>query len=61
MRINLKPILHDLMGELFIPAGMIVAPGVNGYDPELDQPPHFDRTPAAEAAASTSMRIEGNG
>ncbi len=30
------------MGELFIPAGMIVAPGVNGYAPELDQPPPHD-------------------
>jgi peptide/nickel transport system substrate-binding protein len=40
--IDLKPILHDLMGELFIPAGMIAAPGVNGYDPELDQPSSYD-------------------
>ena len=30
------------MGELFIPAGMLVAPGVNGYAPELDQPPPHD-------------------
>ena len=30
------------MGELFIPAGMLVAPGVNGYAPELDQPPPYD-------------------
>ena len=40
--IDIEPILHDLMGELFIPAGMIVAPGVNGYAPELDQPPPYD-------------------
>ena len=40
--IDFEPILHDLMGELFIPAGMIVAPGVNGYAPELDQPPSYD-------------------
>jgi peptide/nickel transport system substrate-binding protein len=40
--IDFQPILHDLMGELFIPAGMIVAPGVNGYAPELDQPPSYD-------------------
>jgi peptide/nickel transport system substrate-binding protein len=40
--IDFQPILHDLMGELFIPAGMIVAPGVNGYAPELDQPPLYD-------------------
>jgi peptide/nickel transport system substrate-binding protein len=40
--IDIEPILHDLMGELFIPAGMIAAPGgVNGYAPELDQPPPF--------------------
>jgi peptide/nickel transport system substrate-binding protein len=30
------------MGELFIPAGMIVAPGVNGYAPELAQPVPYD-------------------
>ena len=40
--IDMEPILHDLMGELFIPAGMIVAPGVNGYAPELDQPLPYD-------------------
>ena len=40
--IKLKPILQDLMGELFIPAGMIVVPHVKGYDPELDQPPFYD-------------------
>ena len=36
--IDMKSALHDLMGELFIPAGMIAAPGVNGYAPDLDQP-----------------------
>ena len=30
------------MGKLFIPAGMLVAPGVNGYAPELDQPAPYD-------------------
>jgi peptide/nickel transport system substrate-binding protein len=40
--IDIEPILRDLMGEFFIPAGMIVAPGVNGYAPELDQPPLYD-------------------
>ena len=40
--IDFQPILHDLMGELFIPAGMLVAPGVNGYAPELDQPTPFN-------------------
>jgi peptide/nickel transport system substrate-binding protein len=40
--IDIEPILHELMAELFIPAGMIVAPGVNGYAPELDQPPSYD-------------------
>jgi peptide/nickel transport system substrate-binding protein len=29
------------MGELFIPAGTLVAPGVNGYAPDLDQPPSY--------------------
>jgi peptide/nickel transport system substrate-binding protein len=35
---DIAPVLTPLMGELFIPAGTIVAPGVNGYSPELDQP-----------------------
>jgi hypothetical protein len=26
------------MGELLVLAGMLVAPGVNGYSAELDQP-----------------------
>jgi peptide/nickel transport system substrate-binding protein len=40
--IDLQPVLTRLMGELFIRAGMIVAPGVNGYAPDLDQPPPFN-------------------
>jgi peptide/nickel transport system substrate-binding protein len=36
--IDMNSALHDLMGDLFIPAGMIAAPGVNGYIPELDRP-----------------------
>jgi peptide/nickel transport system substrate-binding protein len=40
--IAFEPVLRPLMGELFIPAGMLVAPGVNGYAPELDQPPPHD-------------------
>jgi peptide/nickel transport system substrate-binding protein len=35
--IDIEAILGDLMGELLIPAGMLVAPGVNGYSAELDQ------------------------
>jgi peptide/nickel transport system substrate-binding protein len=40
--LDLQSALRDLMGELFIPAGMIAAPGVNGYIPELDRPPIRD-------------------
>jgi peptide/nickel transport system substrate-binding protein len=36
------PVLRPLMGELFLPAGMLVVPGVNGYVPDLDQPPDRD-------------------
>ena len=36
--INIETALRPLMGELFIPAGMMVAPGVNGYAPEIDEP-----------------------
>lgn len=35
--IDFEPILHDRMGELFIPAGLMGAPGVIGYAPALDQ------------------------
>jgi peptide/nickel transport system substrate-binding protein len=39
--IDIEAILGDLMGELLVPAGMLVAPGVNGYSAELDEPsPH---------------------
>jgi peptide/nickel transport system substrate-binding protein len=37
--LDMQSAMHDLMGELFIPAGMIAAPGANGYIPELDRPP----------------------
>jgi peptide/nickel transport system substrate-binding protein len=40
--INIETALRPLMGELFIPAGMMVAPGVNGYAPELDEPRSHD-------------------
>jgi peptide/nickel transport system substrate-binding protein len=39
---DMRSALHDLMGELFIPAGMIAVPGINGYIAELDQPPVRD-------------------
>ena len=55
--IDIEPILHDLMGELFIPAGMIVAPGVNGYAPELDQPPPYD--PEKAKALAGRGRLPG--
>jgi peptide/nickel transport system substrate-binding protein len=40
--IDVEPVLRPLMGDLFIPAGTLVAPGVNGYAPDLDQPPPHD-------------------
>jgi peptide/nickel transport system substrate-binding protein len=40
--IDVETALRPLMGELFIPAGMIVAPGMNGYAAELDQPVPYD-------------------
>jgi peptide/nickel transport system substrate-binding protein len=40
--IDLKAALRPLMGELFIPAGMMVAPGMNGYASELDRPIPYD-------------------
>jgi peptide/nickel transport system substrate-binding protein len=40
--IDIEPILRPLMEDLLIPAGMLAAPGANGYIPELDQPPAHD-------------------
>jgi peptide/nickel transport system substrate-binding protein len=40
--IDIEAILGDLMGELLVPAGMLVAPGVNGYSAELDRPTPYD-------------------
>jgi peptide/nickel transport system substrate-binding protein len=40
--IDMEPALRPVMGELFFPAGMLPAPGVNGYAPELNQPAAYD-------------------
>jgi peptide/nickel transport system substrate-binding protein len=40
--LDMATALRPLMGELFIPAGTLVAPGVDGYVPELDHPPSYD-------------------
>jgi peptide/nickel transport system substrate-binding protein len=42
LAIDLGPVLRELMGDLFIPAGMMVTPGANGYIPELDRPARRD-------------------
>jgi peptide/nickel transport system substrate-binding protein len=39
---DIESILGPLMGEMFAPAGMIAAPGVNGYATELDQTIPYD-------------------
>jgi peptide/nickel transport system substrate-binding protein len=40
--IDIEAVLRPLMGELLIPAGMVIAPGVNGYSPEFDQRLPYD-------------------
>ena len=40
--LDLEAILSGLMGDLLIPAGMVIAPGINGYSPELDQRLPYD-------------------
>jgi peptide/nickel transport system substrate-binding protein len=40
--IDFEAVLRPLMGELMLPAGMMVAPGANGYAPDLDRPAFHD-------------------
>jgi peptide/nickel transport system substrate-binding protein len=40
--IDMTAALRRLMGELFLPAGMLITPGVNGYAPEMDQAIPYD-------------------
>jgi peptide/nickel transport system substrate-binding protein len=40
--IDIEAVLRPLMGDLLIPAGMVIAPGVNGYSPELDHRLPYD-------------------
>jgi peptide/nickel transport system substrate-binding protein len=40
--IDMEPVLRPVMGELFFPAGMLPAPGMNGYASELDRPIPYD-------------------
>jgi len=40
--INIEAMLHPLMGDFLVPAGMPIPPGVNGYSEELDQRLDFD-------------------
>lgn len=40
--IDMEPALRPVMGELFFPAGMLPAPGMNGYARELNQPVTYD-------------------
>jgi peptide/nickel transport system substrate-binding protein len=40
--IDIEAILGEFMGELLVPAGMAIPPGVNGYAPELDRRLAYD-------------------
>jgi peptide/nickel transport system substrate-binding protein len=59
--IDLEAALRPLMGELFFPAGMLPAPGMNGYSPELDRPIPYDperaRALLAEAGYPEGFRV----
>jgi peptide/nickel transport system substrate-binding protein len=59
--LDIHGMLDDLLGELLIPAGMVIAPGVNGYAPELDQrlpyDPRLAKTLLAEAGYPDGFRV----
>jgi peptide/nickel transport system substrate-binding protein len=51
--IDIEGIRADVMEGLSIPAGMLIAPGLNGYAPQLDQrPPHNAEVAKALLAAA---------
>jgi peptide/nickel transport system substrate-binding protein len=51
MAIDREAIRRNIMRGLSIPAGVIVAPGVNGNTPEIDQPTKFDPETAKKLLA----------
>ncbi len=52
--IDIEAIQKDVMHGLSLPAGMLIPPGVNGYDPKLDQ-----RLPRDLAAARALLAAAG--
>jgi peptide/nickel transport system substrate-binding protein len=54
--IDMEPALRPVMGELFFPAGMLPAPGMNGYAPELDRPIPYDPDRARNLLAEAGYR-----
>ena len=40
--VDVGELIRDALGGLAVPAGMVVAPGINGYDPELDERLPYD-------------------
>jgi peptide/nickel transport system substrate-binding protein len=62
LALDREAIKRSIMRGLSVPAALMIAPGVNGYDAALDAPlkPDLDKAFCAEAAKAGLVNLEGH-